>query len=170
MSENARDWVAGICAQEGIAAQVTRPLEGGQINQVYLVDDAYVVRIGTWPNSYARLADEAERMRRAADLMPVPRIQAMGQHRGRPYQIQQFIQGEKMHHVWRGLSPSGRERIMAELAGYLRNLHGLRFAEYGRACGDSVGYASWPAYYESAWQNTLAEIEALEIPIPRPRS
>jgi aminoglycoside phosphotransferase (APT) family kinase protein len=167
VSENARDCVAGICAQEGIAAQDIRPLEGGQLNQVYLVDDAYVVRIGTRPNSFARLADEAERMQRVAGLMPVPRILAMGQYRGRPYQIQQFIQGEKLHHVWRGLSPSERERIMAELSGYLRSLHGLRFAEYGRACGDSVGYASWMAYYESAWQNTLAEIETLDIPIPR---
>jgi len=126
-----------------------------------------VVRIGTRPNSLARLSDEAERMRRAAELMPVPRIRAMGQYGGRPYQIQTFVRGEKLHHVWRGLRPSERERIMAELAGYLRNLHGLRFADYGRACGDEVGYASWPAYYESAWQETLAAIEALDIPVPR---
>ncbi len=166
MSENARDCVAGICAQEGIATQDIRPLEGGQLNQVFGVDDAYVVRIGMRPNSYARLADEAERMRRAGELIPVPRVLALGQYRGRPYQIQQFIRGEKLHHVWRGLSPSERERIMAELAGYLSNLHRLGFSEFGRACGDGVGYATWLAYYETALQNTMADLEVLRIPIP----
>jgi aminoglycoside phosphotransferase (APT) family kinase protein len=167
MSEGVQDWLAGICEQEGITASDIRPLEGGQLNQVFLVDDTHVVRIGTRPNSYARLADEAERMRRAAEFMPVPRIDALGQYRGHPYQIQQFIQGDKLHHLWRGMSPSERERIMAELAGDLRNLHKLRYAEFGRACGDGAGYASWPAYYEAAWQGTLAAIETLDIPIPR---
>jgi aminoglycoside phosphotransferase (APT) family kinase protein len=166
MSMTDHDCVMGICHQEGIAAKDVHPLEGGQLNQVFLVDDTYVVRIGTRPNNYARVAEEAERMRRAAEFMPVPHIHALGQYRGHPYQVQQFIQGQKLHHLWRDLSYSERASIMAGLAGHLRSLHRIGFSEFGRACGDGVGHATWQAYYETALEDALAGIKALHIPIP----
>ncbi len=98
--------IRAICQKEGLPAGDIRPMSGGQVNRVFLVDQAYVVRIGWRKDAFSRLEQETALLQRLAHEIPVAKMLAFGQHAGHAYQIQQLVQGQKLHSAWAGLSPA----------------------------------------------------------------
>jgi aminoglycoside phosphotransferase len=155
--------VFAICKQEGINAEDIRVLHGGQVNQVYLVDNQFVVRIGAREDALQRLSRETELLRSLAGQVPVPRILAFGEQNRQVYQIQQFIRGEKLVSIWKDLRVSEQESILAELAAYLQILHNKSFPQFGRPLPDTQPFATWADYLTDELQHTLEGIKALNI-------
>ncbi len=125
------DLVKAICHKEGLHFQEVKPLSGGQINSVFQIDDRFVIRIGARDGAFERLKCETEIIHSISNEAPVPRIVAFGLQDGSVYQIQQFVHGQKLHHVWNSLPPAAQDKVAAELASYLRIFHRKRFSDFG---------------------------------------
>ncbi len=152
-----------ICQKEGLAPASILPLPGGQVNHVFLVDGAYVLRIGAREDAHRRLRQETALLRRLAGQVPVPRVFAFGQHDGRTYQIQQYVTGQKLLGAWRDLSPAAQESIAAQLAGCMRVLHGERYPGFGAPGEDAPPHSSWRDLRTERFHAAIAEIQALGI-------
>jgi hypothetical protein len=50
--------VKEICRRENICIESINPLKGGQINQVFLVNNAYIIRIGLGEAAFERLRQD----------------------------------------------------------------------------------------------------------------
>ena len=55
--------VTTICEKEGLNGRNIRALSGGQVNQVFVIDDEYVLRIGAREDAFQRLTRETELLR-----------------------------------------------------------------------------------------------------------
>ena len=117
------DLIKIIFEKHGLEARTVQPLSGGQVNRVYLVNDAYVLRIGSREDAYQRLKQETELLQHLAGRLPVPIVIAFGEQEGMVYQIQHFIQGQKLHSAWKSLSPGEKDSLVIELAAALKTLH-----------------------------------------------
>ena len=157
--------VRAICKRENLRAEKIGLLRGGQVNHVFLVDNRYVVRIGAREGAFGRLRSETELLQRLAGDIPVPKICTLGQYENHAYQVQEFVNGEQLHHIWLCLSPEQKDKIVYELAVYLKALHERTFQRFGY-CGDSEHYDSWLEFYEDRLYSTLEEVQALDIHIP----
>ena len=155
--------VKAICAREGLTGRDIRALSGGQVNQVFLIDEAYVLRIGAREDAVRRLTRETELLQRLENKIPVPKILAFGQENGSIYQIQHYLPGEKLISVWKNLQPEAQESLAAELAGYLKILHSTPPASPGFASQDGQRYETWKDLILARFQNTLEEIKRLNI-------
>ena len=149
-----------ICRKEGLKPTKIQPLKGGQVNQVYSIDDEFVLRIGSREDAFQRLIGEAELIQGLPREIPVPEIYAYGEMDGIIYQIQKFMPGEKLYRVWRDLLPGVQENIAAELATYLKILHGRTAQHFGYICAETPSYDSWSDYLEDRFKHTLEEIDA----------
>jgi aminoglycoside phosphotransferase (APT) family kinase protein len=155
--------VATICAREGLNAREYHPLRGGQVNQVFLIDGAYVLRIGARQDAFQRLTRETELLRRLADKIPVPKIFAFGQQDGFIYQIQHYLPGQNLQSIWKDLRPEEQEKLAAELAGHLKTLHSTPPASPGYAPQDGQRYGTWGDLIAARFHNTLEEIKTFQI-------
>jgi aminoglycoside phosphotransferase (APT) family kinase protein len=155
--------VAAICQKEGIQPTKIQPLHGGQVNHVYRIDEAYVLRIGARERAFQRLKRESELIQSLSGEIPIPKIYAFGELNDRVYQIQQFIPGQKLYTVWNGLAPTEQENIAAELAAYLKILHSRTAPHFGDLHHETGLQNSWPDYLSNHFQHTLDEIEAAHI-------
>lgn len=152
-----------ICQKEGIEGRTARALSGGQVNSVFLVDDQYVVRIGARQDAYQRLSRETEVLKSLAGVIPVPRVYAFGQMDGLTYQVQQYLPGQKLIDIWRSLRPRAQEKIIAELAEYLKILHHKNLTYFGHGHADTPKYESWSSFLADQFKQTCEEIHALKI-------
>jgi aminoglycoside phosphotransferase (APT) family kinase protein len=157
------DLIGTICQREGLRPRVIQPLSGGQVNQVYRIDEEYVLRIGAREDAYQRLKHETELMRSLQNEIPVPKIFAFGEQDDRAYQIQQFISGQKLYAVWKDLLPVVQENIAAELASYLKILHSRIAPHFGPVSEDTRPYDSWTGYLTEKFTHTLEEIDAYHL-------
>lgn len=155
--------VREICQKEGLSARKICVLRGGQVNQVFLIDEAYVIRIGSREDAFQRLQHETELIRSFAGMIPVPRIYAFGQQEDLVYQIQQFIPGQKLCSVWKNLLPDAQEAIAAELAEHLKIIHSRSFPDFGYPRQDTQRYAAWPDFLAEKFRRSLEEIQTLNI-------
>ena len=119
------DIVKTICAKEGLTGKEIQTLSGGQVNQVYLIDGEYVLRIGAREDALQRLTRETDLLRSLENKIPVPKVLAFGQEDGAVYQIQRFLPGQKLISIWKDLSPKSQENLAAEFGAYLKTLHSL---------------------------------------------
>lgn len=152
-----------ICIKEGLSPNAILPLPGGQVNHVFRVDDAYVLRIGAREDAHRRLRQETALLQRLAGQVPVPRVYAFGQYEGSTYQIQQYVTGQKLHNAWRDLSPAAQESITEQLAAALRVLHRERYPGFGAPGEDSAPNTSWADYRAARLRATIAGIQALGL-------
>ncbi len=152
-----------ICRQESIACQTVQVLQGGQVNAVYRIDDAYVLRIGARENAWQRLQHETALLQSLAADMPVPRVYAFGQQDGFVYQIQQYIAGQSLFSQWKTLPTQVQEKLVAELATYLKILHNRTCPYFGQGHEDTPAYASWADLLVAKFQQTVDELAALQI-------
>ncbi len=123
-----------------------------------------VLRIGRDAEAAERLRREAELLRTLAGRVPVPQVFTAGKCRGVPYQVQEFVQGDALHRAWKGLPAEDRDAIVAELASYLRVLHGMAFATFG-GYGRHDQHPPWEAFWEGEWRALLAAAPAT-LPAP----
>ena len=73
-----------------------QPLSGGQVNQVFLVNGQYVIRVGAREDAFERLRCETELLRQLTGQIPVTAVLAFGHQEEHVYQIQEFVSGQKM--------------------------------------------------------------------------
>jgi aminoglycoside phosphotransferase (APT) family kinase protein len=143
-------------------AQIEK-LTGGQVNQVFLVDQKYVVRIGQRENAFYRLQHETELLRSLEGMVRVPRVIAFGKEQGYTYQVQLFVPGQKVYAVWKDLRPFEQERIVVELTESLRILHGLHFPSFGWNCQEDESFDTWSGFLTNKFQRAIAEIQSLRL-------
>jgi aminoglycoside phosphotransferase (APT) family kinase protein len=154
-----------ICRKEGLAAHSLQPLSGGQVNAVFAVDDAYVLRIGARENALRRLQVETQLLRSLEGEIPVAKVYAFGEHAGAVYQVQQRLPGEKLYLVWKDLSPSAQEAVAADLAQAMQVLHRRAAPHIGPAGEAPSAAASWADYLAQDFARTLAGYQALGLSI-----
>jgi hygromycin-B 7''-O-kinase len=158
-----KNLIKAICQREGLDALNIIPVSGGQVNQVFRIDEEYVIRIGSREDAFQRLKHETELMRRIANDLPVPKILAFGQQDGLVYQIQQFVRGQKLYSIWKNIRPDVQDKIVAELASFLRTLHAMTFPDYGTPREDSRRFISWQEFLTDKFTHTLEELKDLKI-------
>jgi aminoglycoside phosphotransferase (APT) family kinase protein len=155
--------VRTICRIEGLPALEIRVLSGGQVNRVFLVDRAFVVRIGGREDAFERLRRETELLRSLAGKIPVPGVHAFGVQESVVYQIQQFIPGRKLYAVWKELRPDEQDSVAAQLGAHLRVIHGLKAPYFGSAGEETRRCTAWSDYRAEEFSRTLDEIRTLNI-------
>lgn len=155
--------VQAICSRENITVETLRRLSGGQVNQVFLVNDQYIIRAGAREDAYLRLQREADLLQRLAGSLPVPRILALGEIDGQAYQIQQYMPGQKLYQVWGRMSPGQQEQIAREFTGYRKTLAAQKFSEFGYYYEAKGRADTWAGYFSAKFQDTLAEIDRLNL-------
>jgi aminoglycoside phosphotransferase (APT) family kinase protein len=155
--------VRAICRKEGLSAGSIQVLSGGQVNQVYLVDNAFIVRVGARHDAYQRLKHETELIQNLAGQIPVPKIYAFGQLDDFHYQVQQYIPGKKLYAIWKDLLPAEQESIVEQLAEALKNIHARTFPDFGYGRQDSLRFTSWSDFLLNKFQETQQEFRELKI-------
>ena len=155
--------VREICRQEGIEGRTVQVLQGGQVNAVFRIDNAYVLRIGARENALQRLQHETALLQSIVNEIPVPRVYAFGQHDGFVYQIQQYLPGQSLFSQWKTLTPQVQENLVAELATYMKILHNRTFPYFGQGHEDTPPYESWADLLSAKFQQTIDELATLQI-------
>lgn len=150
--------VRAICRNEGLPCGSIEALQGGQVNQVFLVGGAYVVRIGEREDAYERLKNETELMQSLEGQFPAPRVLAFGQAEGRVYQVQTYVKGKKLYKVWKDLTPREQEGIAEQIGAALQVLHARSFAQFGIGRADARHYSTWADFIAAHLQETLEDI------------
>jgi hypothetical protein len=118
-----KNLVEEICRRENIRIKSISPLKGGQINQVFLVNNAYVIRIGTGEAAFERLRQETSLLQSLERQICVPKVYAFGQFGENSYHFQGFVRGKKLHWVWKELTPEQKDQIIADLCSGVKILH-----------------------------------------------
>lgn len=163
MTDSIDPIIRAICQAEGLDAREIRPLSGGQVNQVFLVDHQFILRIGGREDAFMRLERETDLLRRLAGRVPVPPVLAFGQQDEMVYQIQQFVPGQKLYRVWKELTPGEQETIVVELAEAMKVIHSLPAPSFGYDRPDQPPYNSWSSFLSAKFNRTLEEIRAYGI-------
>jgi Ser/Thr protein kinase RdoA (MazF antagonist) len=161
--EAAHQCIQAICKRERISLESIRPLSGGQVNQVFLLNDQVVLRIGSREDAFERLRCETELLQQLVGLVPVAAVLAFGQQDGQVYQLQEYVRGEKLYLIWDQLSPGTQDRLVAEFAGIRQALATLRFADFGRVSQPALRHHTWETYICTLFEQTLAEINERQI-------
>ena len=154
--------VEAICRRENIRIESFHPLKGGQVNQVFLVNNAYIIRIGTGEAAFERLRQETSLLQSLEGRICVPKVYAFGQYGENSYQIQGFVRGEKLHWVWKELTPEQKDQIIADLSSGLKLLHQRTSTGYGRVGGKKI-YPNWMGYCDDYLESTLDELRAYQV-------
>ncbi len=155
--------VRAICQKEGLDCGSIQALSGGQVNQVFRVDDQYVVRIGFREDAYPRLERETHLLRSLEGQIPVAKVYAFGQHEGYVYQVQQFIEGQKLYTVWKDLPHEAQDGIAAQIAEALQVLHSRPAPAFGDGREGSPSFDGWGDFLGDAFARTLDELKTLKI-------
>jgi len=155
--------IARICKKEGLEARTIQPVSGGQVNQVFLIDDRFILRIGGREGAYQRLKAETELLQRLAGQVPVARVYAFGQEGDLVYQIQRYVQGEKLYTIWNQLDCKSQDRLAGELAEYLKLFRKITFEKFGYLSDPLHQFDSWQGCLAFEFNRTLAEFQALGI-------
>ena len=155
--------VKKICAKEGLNSQNIRALSGGQVNQVFQIDEEYVLRIGAREDAFQRLKQETELLQSLHNKIPVPEIRAFGQLDDLVYQIQRFLPGQKLISVWKDLPHNVQENLAAELAAYLKILHGMPLSFSGYVNQNGQRYDAWVDLLTDQFKHILEEIKKINI-------
>lgn len=155
--------VRAICQKEGLNAGEIRLLSGGQVNQVFLVDQMYVIRIGGRQDAEKRLRLETQLLQHLEGKITVSKVCAFGLLDGYVYQIQQFIPGKMLYLVWAGLQPDEQEAIVAGLAANLKVIHSLGAPYFGDPRQEAQQFSTWADFLTDKFRRTLEEINALNI-------
>lgn len=125
------DLAVEVCQREEIAFDQIRPMQGGQINQLFQIDDRFVVRIGRNQDAHTRFQREENLNNLLGSDIPYPRILHSGTIGDFPYQIQALAAGEQLHRVWTQFTPAQQQSLIVELSGYMRQIHQHRFEHFG---------------------------------------
>ncbi len=142
-----------------------RPLSGGQINRVFLVNGDLVLRFRPEERCSGAFLTEAVLFERLRGRLPVPEVLAVDSSRSlvpADYVLARRLPGESLPRAWLRARPPQRERWMAALAELLRALHAERFSACGGfESGDFRPAASWEAYFDERFRRRLAILRAL---------
>lgn len=152
-----------ICQREGLKPRKIQLLNGGQVNQVYRIDERYVLRIGAREDAFPRLKCETKLIQSLQGEIPVAKICAFGEQDGVVYQIQQFIPGQKLYAVWKNLTADVQENIVAELATCLKILHSRIGPHFAYLYENSQSYDCWMDYLSDKFNHTLEDIDAYHL-------
>jgi aminoglycoside phosphotransferase (APT) family kinase protein len=105
--------------------------ERGSANEVYIVDNAYIVRTDgqdTEARFHFKGEQRALECLQAADV-PVPKVVAVDEEAD--YLITSKMRGEPLVDSWSALSSSAQERIARQAGSYLAKIHNVTFDQIG---------------------------------------
>lgn len=100
-----------------------RGIEVGFTNEVYSIDDIYILKVCTDPRNEQAFRIEDAMYRRFRDMLPVPNVLAFDASREilkYPYFIYPRIPGDNLYNQWHLYSNTTRRSIVKELCGMLR--------------------------------------------------
>ena len=155
--------VRAICQKEGLKGEEIKGLGGGQVNQVFRINGAHILRIGQREDAFERLQRETALLQRLAGKIPVASVRAFGELEGHVYQIQEFIPGQMLYAVWKEMTPAGQESIAAEFAAHLQVIHGLGASTFSNPRENEARLASWADDLVHKFRATLEEINTIGI-------
>jgi aminoglycoside phosphotransferase (APT) family kinase protein len=152
-------------AAHGIGFERLEPITSGLMNEVIRVDRAFVVRSTRHPAGHQRFKRECALVERLRQVVPVPRVIAVGSLGDASYQIWEHVAGEELCNVWPNLPSAGKDRLATELASALRRLHEIRFDDFGLLCFDGGQCPTWTDYLEREFEACLSIVEAAHPPL-----
>ena len=158
--------VESICEKENLPITSCSPVSGGQINQVFLINDSFILRIGGRADAFQRLSRETSILRLLAPLIPAPQVTAFNTFENYTYQIQTYLRGEKLYKVWTSFTPLEKDRLIQALAAHLRKIHAIQYPTCGYPFDPLDQALSWPGYFDALFHRTLAEYESHRLPFP----
>jgi aminoglycoside phosphotransferase (APT) family kinase protein len=154
------------------------PLAGGQINQVYLLNGEFVLRIRPAEKSGAAFLTERtlyDRLRRlqaapsaggdcslrptGGDRVPVPEVLAVDTSRAivpADYMLTRRLPGESLARAWVRAAPPEREQLARAFADLLRQVHAARYPSVGGfEAGELRPARSWQQYLAARFDRRL---------------
>jgi aminoglycoside phosphotransferase (APT) family kinase protein len=150
-----------ICARENLLAEHLVRLWGGQVNTTYRVDEDFILRLSSEPSGKNRLIPEAELLRSLHGKLPVPEVISAGIFDGITYQIQRFVQGDLLHHVWTWLTENQKEVICAQIASGMRALHAHTSNHFGLLADPGAHTNTWSEHLLNRFQYSQSFLRAL---------
>ena len=160
------DVIAAICKNEAIYPHSITPLSGGQVNQVYLINESLILRIGGRGDAYQRFSRETRIIQDLQNQIPIAGITAFGVYENWVYQIQPYVVGEKLFRVWNGLAGKKKDDLIRQLTTCMRTLHAMQFPAFGNAYDPNNTQTSWPAYFDHLFNQTLQDFRTHHLPFP----
>lgn len=150
---------AAILAVNKIPYSRLEPCGDGRRNRVFCADEKYVVRFSPEQTVPDRMSAEANLLSRLSGLIPTREVLCCGTLGHNSYQILTYLEGVCAADCWAELNSKERERVAAESADYLRSLHGISFADFGRLCISGGSHQSYCDFKISEFEETVDEIE-----------
>lgn len=124
--------IAKVCKQQGVSvASVTR-FPSGQINRVYDINDALVLKI-EGELSYARgifAQQQNVTQQLLAKGATIPEVLTVGEHEGKGFLLMKKITGANVVYAWPHFSAVQKEKYIEQIAQQLQIFHSLPFPEY----------------------------------------
>ncbi|MBI2550942.1 aminoglycoside phosphotransferase family protein [Candidatus Uhrbacteria bacterium] len=136
------------------AANLIHKIDVGFSNDVYSIDDDYILKIGSSER------EGAENMRRDIyfcrflhSKLPTPMIVHAGiSQEGRPFMVYKKIVGENLYNKWHLLSEGDRELVIKQICSMLRKINETPYNDYALEFGIDLNIS---------WQNRISlEIQA----------
>jgi aminoglycoside phosphotransferase (APT) family kinase protein len=156
--------IARLLRQHGLGQSSVVALPGGHINAVYLVDDAYVLRVNLRPEEHGKLAREQRILEMVGAQLPVPRtIVYDGSSRLIPheYTIQTYVPGESLFQRWPQADEAERASYLEQFAALMRRLHSIRLSGFGDPIAPRAG-DTWAALHARRSAQALQAARAAE--------
>jgi aminoglycoside phosphotransferase (APT) family kinase protein len=160
------DVIAAICKNEAIYPHSITPLSGGQVNQVYRINESLILRIGGRGDAYQRFSRETRIIQDLQNQIPIAGITAFGVYENWVYQVQPYVVGEKLYRVWKGAAGKQKDSLIRQLTTCMRTLHARRFPAFGSAYDPGNTQTSWPAYFDNLFHQTLKDLRTHKLSFP----
>lgn len=138
-----------------------RPLGEGWMSRVLLVDERWVAR-------FAKSESASEDLQKEARILPlvaaraslsVPRFELVGQQRsGLSFVVYPLVPGEPLPETLGPLAPQTRERVAAQIAGFIAELRSLSVVELAAAGLTTAGRHANVGETREAWQRLESEL------------
>jgi aminoglycoside phosphotransferase (APT) family kinase protein len=151
---------ARVLAAHGLGPlRELRPVGGGWINRVYLLNGGYALRLRPAEKSGGAFLTEQALFARLRARLPVPELIAVDTSRSvvdADYMLARLLPGESLTRAWLRAAPIEQERLMAAFAGLLRQLHEERFPACGGfEAGELQPCHSWQSYFAARFERRL---------------
>lgn len=132
----------------------------GFTNEVYSLDDKYILKVCIRPDNEEPFTREVAFYRFYEGKLPVPHILAHDASKvviGHDYMVYSKIPGENLYNVWHTLTPAQRKSLIQQLCGLLRTVNATELA--GLPGGAILPLEDWKDYIASKIEGHLVACE-----------
>ncbi len=152
--------VKGILTNNNIRYKDVTPVTGGFNNKVLNVDNKYILKIGNSEESLNIFRNEEELFIKIGKSANVPEILHVGSYENYAYQIQVYIEGEKIFNKWSRIENQRKIRIIDSLAIQLKGLHGHNLSNsFGRWSEVDLVSNTWREYITKLFNTSIKYVQ-----------